>query len=58
MGNKSHYDPEQERVFVRGISGDYGLKHELNRLRSLPRVQKGTELKFTAGPQAFSKHFM
>ena len=58
MGNKSHYDPEHERVFVRSISGDYGLKHELTRLRSLPRVQKGTEVKFMSGPQAFSKHFM
>jgi quercetin dioxygenase-like cupin family protein len=58
MGNKSHYDPEHERVFVRSISGDYGLKHELSRLRGLPRVQKGTEVKFMSGPQAFSKHFM
>ena len=41
MGNKSHYDPTHKRVFVREISGEYSLKHELKRLRELPRVQKG-----------------
>ena len=58
MGNASHYDPTKKRMFVRGISGEYNLKHELERLRSLPRVVKSTQLDFTAGPQAFSKHFM
>ena len=58
MGNKSHYDPTHKRVFVREISGEYSLKHELERLRGLPRVQKGSEVTFQSGPQAFSKHFM
>jgi quercetin dioxygenase-like cupin family protein len=58
MGNASHYDPTKKRMFVRGISGEYNLKHELERLRSLPRVVKSASLDFTAGPQAFSKHFI
>ena len=58
MGNKSHYDPTHKRVFVREISGEYSLKHELKRLRDLPRVQKGDKVTFQSGPQAFSKHFM
>ena len=58
MGNKSHYDPEHERVFVREMSGEYSLGHELKRLRDLPRVQKGANVTFQAGPQAFSKHFI
>ena len=58
MAKASHYDPSHKRIFVREISGDYGLKHELNRLRSLPRVVKSTTLQFQSGPQAFSKHFM
>ncbi len=58
MGNKSHYDPTHKRVFVREISGEYSLKHELQRLRELPRVQKGSTVTFQSGPQAFSKHFM
>ena len=58
MGNKSHYDPTHKRVFVREISGEYSLKHELKRLRELPRVQKGAKVTFQSGPQAFSKHFM
>jgi gentisate 1,2-dioxygenase len=58
MGNASHYDPSKKRIFVREISGEYSLKHELTRLRSLPRVVKSATLEFTAGPQAFSKHYM
>jgi len=58
MGKESHYASTKERVFVRGISGDYSLKDELKRLRALPRVVKGTELKFQDGPQSFSKHFV
>jgi quercetin dioxygenase-like cupin family protein len=58
MGNASHYDNSRPRMFVRGISGEYNLKTELARLRSMPRVVKSTQLNFTAGPQAFSKHFM
>jgi quercetin dioxygenase-like cupin family protein len=58
MGNASHYDPTKKRIFVREISGEYSLKHELTRLRSLPRVVKSTTLQFNSGPQAYSKHYM
>jgi hypothetical protein len=57
MGNKAH-DPNVERVFVRGITGNYGLKNEMKRLRSLPRVVKGKDLKLDGGPQHFSRHYM
>ena len=42
----------------RAIQGDYSLKEELARLRSMPRVVKGRELLFNDGPQSFSKHFI
>jgi gentisate 1,2-dioxygenase len=58
MGRESHFSSKKPRLFVRGIEGDYGLKRELARLRSIPRVVKGTELKFNDGPQTFSKHFV
>jgi gentisate 1,2-dioxygenase len=58
MGRESHISSKKPRVFVRGIEGDYGLKQELARLRSMPRVVRGRELKFNDGPQAFSKHFV
>ena len=58
MGKESHFTSKKPRVFVRGIEGDYGLKDELARLRSMPRVVKGRELRFNDGPQAFSKHFI
>jgi quercetin dioxygenase-like cupin family protein len=58
MGRESHISSRTPRVFVRGIEGDYGLKQELARLRSMPRVVRGRELKFNDGPQAFSKHFV
>jgi quercetin dioxygenase-like cupin family protein len=58
MGKDSHYNSSKDRVFVRAIAGSYNLKDELKRLRSLPRVIKGTELKFQDGPQSFSKHFV
>ena len=32
MGNKAH-DPNVERMFVRPIMGNYGLKDEMKRLR-------------------------
>ena len=37
MGRESHFTGKKDRVFVRGIQGDYGLKEELARLRSMPR---------------------
>src|ERR671928_367441 len=58
MGKESHYSSKKDRVFVRGIEGQYSLKDELKRLRSLPRVIKGKDLTSNDGPQSFSKHFV
>ena len=58
MGKESHWEGNKERTFVRAIAGSYNLKDELKRLRSLPRVIKGKELKFQDGPQAFSRHYV
>ncbi|HEY4317056.1 MAG TPA: cupin domain-containing protein, partial [Herbaspirillum sp.] len=58
MGKESHYDNPKPRIFLRGITGAYNLGEELKRLRSLPRVIKGSELDFSTGPQSFSKHFV
>src|SRR6266540_1590465 len=58
MGKESHYSSKKDRMFVRGIHGQYSLKEELARLRSMPRVIKGRELTFNDGPQSFSKHFI
>jgi quercetin dioxygenase-like cupin family protein len=58
MGKESHYSSKKERVFVRGIQGQYSLKDELARLRAMPRVIKGKDLTFNDGPQSFSKHFV
>jgi hypothetical protein len=38
MGKESHYSSKKDRVFVRGIQGQYSLKDELQRLRAMPRV--------------------
>ena len=57
MGEKQH-DPDKERVFVRALEGSYSLKDELGRLRSMPRVIKGKELKLDGGPQHFSRHYV
>ena len=43
--NESHYHSKKDRVFVRGIQGSYNLKTELERLRAMPRVRKGAEIK-------------
>ncbi|WP_134704156.1 cupin domain-containing protein [Ammoniphilus sp. YIM 78166] len=58
MALESHYHSKKDRIFVRGIQGSYGLKQELDRLRSAPRVFRGDEIKFSDGPQAFSKHYV
>ena len=58
MGKESHYSSKKDRVFVRGIQGQYSLNDELARLRAMPRVIKGRELTFNDGPQSFSKHFV
>ena len=58
MGRESHFTAKKPRVFVRGMQGHYNLKEELARLRSMPRVVRGRELKFNDGPQTFGKHFV
>src|ERR1700741_1336849 len=58
MGKESHYSSKKDRVFVRGIQGQYSLKDDLKRLHSMPRVIKGRDLMFNDGPQSFSKHFV
>ena len=57
-GTESHYHSKKDRVFVRGIQGQYSLKEELKRLRAMPRVRKGRELKFADGPQTYSRHYV
>ena len=58
VDNESHYHSKRNRVFVRGIQGDYSLKEELARLRAMPRVRKGRVITFTDGPQCFSRHYV
>src|SRR5438270_9235530 len=58
MGKDSHYSSKIDRVFVRGMLGQYSLREELARLRAMPRVIKGKAMKFVDGPQSFSKHFV
>jgi len=58
MGTESHYHSKTDRVFVRAITGHYKLKDELARLRALPRVRKGGEIRFVDGPQAYSRHYV
>ena len=57
-GTESHYHSKKDRVFVRAIQGNYNLKEELARLRSMPRVRKGSLLTFVDGPQTFSRHYV
>ena len=52
------YHSKMDRVFVRGMQGEYNLTAELKRLRSMPRVQKASEIKFVDGPQAYSRHYV
>ena len=56
--NESHYHSKKDRVFVRGIQGQYSLKDELKRLRAMPRVRKGKEISFVDGPQTWSRHYV
>ena len=56
--SESHYHSKKDRVFVRAIEGNYNLKEELARLRSMPRVRKGRLIKFVDGPQTFSRHYV
>src|SRR5437868_15163106 len=57
MGDKQH-DPDRDRTFVRALQGKYSLNEELGRLRAMPRVIKGKELKLDGGPQHFSRHYV
>ena len=57
MGERQH-DPDRDRIFVRALEGKYSLKDELGRLRAMPRVIKGKELKLDGGPQHFSRHYV
>jgi len=47
-----------DRVFVRGITGEYNLTEELSRLRARPRVRKGAELEYHGGPQHWNMDYM
>ena len=58
LGNESHYHSKKDRFFVRAIQGQYSLKDELKRLRSMPRVRKAKDIKFVDGPQTFSRHYV
>ena len=58
MAEREYYHAKKDRVFVRGITGHYNLREELARLRALPRVRKGKEIKFIDGPQVWSRHYI
>jgi quercetin dioxygenase-like cupin family protein len=46
---------QRKRLFVRGLSSfTYSLREELKRLRKVPRVIKGKDLKLKWGPQYFN----
>ena len=47
-----------DRIFVRPIQGEYNLSQELKRLRSQPRVRKGSQLDFHGGPQHWNKDYI
>jgi len=54
----NNYHSKKNRVFVRAIAGAYNLREELARLRAMPRVRKGREIKFIDGPQTYSRHYV
>jgi quercetin dioxygenase-like cupin family protein len=56
--NESHYHSKKDRIFVRGIAGAYSLKDELAKLRAMPRVRRGSLIKFRDGPQTYSRHYV
>ena len=46
---------KKERLFYRALSGyTYSLREEIERLRKVPRVIKGKDLKLTRGPQYYN----
>ena len=55
---ESHYHSKKDRIFVRGIQGQYSLKDELARLRDMPRVRRAKDIKFRDGPQTYSRHYV
>ncbi|POF34504.1 cupin domain-containing protein [Roseibium marinum] len=57
-GPEGYYHSQKDRIFVRPVQGEYNLTHELDRLRSMPRVRKASEIKFVDGPQAYSRHYV
>jgi quercetin dioxygenase-like cupin family protein len=56
--SESHYHSKKDRIFVRAIAGPYNLKDELARLRAMPRVRKGSLIRFNDGPQTYSRHYI
>ena len=58
MSTESHYHSKKDRIFVRAIAGPYNLKDELARLRAMPRVRKGSLIRFNDGPQTYSRHYI
>lgn len=55
---KELYHNKKDRVFVRGIQGEYNVQAELERLRAVPRVRKAKGNSFIDGPQCFSRHYI
>ncbi len=55
---EGYFHSQKNRIFVRGIQGEYNLTEELKRLRSMPRVRKAKDIKFVDGPQAYSRHYV
>ncbi|UCG64162.1 MAG: cupin domain-containing protein [Deltaproteobacteria bacterium] len=56
-GLKTAYD--KPRLFFRELTGfTYSLARELKKLRSIPRVIKGKDLKFKSGPQYFNSNIL
>jgi len=53
-----NYHSQKNRTFVRPIQGTYDLATELERLRSMPRVRKASDIKFVDGPQTYSRHYV
>src|SRR3989440_2454815 len=58
MGVESHYSSKKTGLLGRGITGHYKLRDEPARRRALPRVRKGNQIKFSDGPQAYSRHYV
>ncbi len=52
------YHNKKDRVFVRGIQGEYNLKEELDRLRTCRACARRRRSSFIDGPQCFSRHYV